>query len=108
MHPTAPSSSCAALVVIDRITWSPCAGQRGRLDSLSRCQQSLDCDIATEEERTRCSDDSDPAYSVLARSLIPRRDNVAATIAILQERLSKTELLISTGIGSVPEQVLPA
>src|SRR5229473_5241358 len=31
MHPTAPSSSCAALVVIDRITWSPCAGQRGRL-----------------------------------------------------------------------------
>ena len=32
------------------------------IDSLSRCQQSLDCDIATEEERTRCSDDSDPAY----------------------------------------------
>ena len=64
------------------------------IDSLSRCQQSLDCDIATEEERTRCSDDSDPAYSVFARSLIPRRDNVAATIAILQERLSKTELLI--------------
>src|SRR6267142_1873957 len=31
MHPTAPSSSCAAPVVIDRITWSPCAGQRGRL-----------------------------------------------------------------------------
>src|SRR5712692_2151024 len=31
MHPTAPSSSCAALVVIDRIKWSPCAGQRGRL-----------------------------------------------------------------------------
>ena len=30
------------------------------IDSLSRCQQSLDCDIATEEERTRCSDDSDP------------------------------------------------
>jgi hypothetical protein len=61
------------------------------IDSLSRCQQSLDCDIATEEERTRCSDDSDPAYSVFARSLIPRRDNVAATIAILQARLSKTQ-----------------
>src|SRR5258705_5302809 len=65
------------------------------IDSLSRCQQSLDCDIATEEERTRCSDDSDPAYSVFARSLIPRRDNVAATIAILQARLSKTQLLTS-------------
>ena len=61
------------------------------IDSLRRCQQSRDCDIATEEERTRCSDDSDPAYSVFARSLIPRRDNVGATIAILQERLSKTE-----------------
>jgi hypothetical protein len=59
------------------------------IDSLSRCQQSLDCDIATEEERTRCSDDSDPAYSVFAQSLIPRRDNVAATIAILQARFFK-------------------
>src|SRR5260370_376703 len=29
--PPAPSSACAALVVTDRITWSPCAGQRGRL-----------------------------------------------------------------------------
>jgi hypothetical protein len=77
------------------------------IDSLSRCQQSLDCDIATEEERTRCSDDSDPAYSVFARSLIPR-DNVAATIAILQARLSKTQLLTSTGIGSVPVRLLPA
>jgi hypothetical protein len=76
------------------------------IDSLSRCQQSLDCDIATEEERTRCSDVSDPAYSVFARSLIPRRDNVAATIAILQARLSKTQLLTSTGIGSVPVQLL--
>jgi hypothetical protein len=31
INPTAPSRSCAALVVIDRITWSACAGQRGRL-----------------------------------------------------------------------------
>ena len=59
------------------------------IDSLRRCQQSLDCDIATEEQRTSCSDDSDPAYSVFARSLIPRRDNVAATIAILQARLQR-------------------
>jgi hypothetical protein len=78
------------------------------IESLSRCHQMLDCDIATEEERTRCSDDSDPAYSVFARSLIPRRDNVAATIAILQERLSKTEVLTSTGIGSVSDQLLPS
>src|SRR6267378_1932385 len=78
------------------------------IDSLSRCQQLLDCDIETEEERTGCSDYRDPAHSVFARSLIQRRDNVAATIAILQERLSKTELLTSAGIGSAPEQLLPA
>lgn len=29
--PTAPPSSCAALVVIERITRSSCAGQHGRL-----------------------------------------------------------------------------
>jgi hypothetical protein len=52
------------------------------IDRLSRCQQSLDWDIETEEGRTRCSDYRDPAYSVFARSLIQRRDNVAATIAI--------------------------
>jgi hypothetical protein len=78
------------------------------IDSLSRCQQSLNCDIETEEERTRCSDSRDPAYSVFARSLIPRRDNLAATIAILRERLSTTELLTSAGTGAVPEHLLPA
>jgi hypothetical protein len=78
------------------------------IDSLSRCQQSLNCDIETEEERTRCSDSRDPAYSVFARSLIPRRDNLAATIAILRERLSTTELLTSAGTGPVPEHLLPA
>jgi hypothetical protein len=46
--------------------------------------------------------------TLAAPEAIPRRDNVAATIAILQERLSKTELLISTGIGSVPDQLLAA
>lgn len=81
---------------------------RTLIESLSRCQLMFDCDIVTEKERTRCPDDSDPAYSVLARSLIPRRDNVAATTAILQERLSKTEVLTSTGISSVPDQLLPA
>jgi len=79
---------------------------RTLIESLSRCQLMFDCDIVTEKERTRCPDDSDPAYSVLARSLIPRRDNVAATTAILQERLSKTEVLTSTGIRSVPDQLL--
>ncbi|HEU4806299.1 MAG TPA: transposase, partial [Nitrobacter sp.] len=30
MHPTAPSRSRAALVVIDRIKWPPCTGTHGR------------------------------------------------------------------------------
>ena len=48
--------------------------------------QSLNYDIETEEERTRCWDCRDPAYSVLARSLSARRDNLVATIAALQRR----------------------
>ena len=30
MHPAAPSRLCAALVVIDRIKWSPCTETHGR------------------------------------------------------------------------------
>jgi hypothetical protein len=47
--------------------------------------QSLNYDIETEEERTGCWDCRDLAYSVLARSLTARRDNLAATIAALQK-----------------------
>ena len=39
------------------------------IDNLSRCVQLLDYDIETEEERTKCCDFRDPAYSGLARSL---------------------------------------
>ena len=51
----------------------------------------LDSDIEAEEERTRCTDRRDPAYSFLARTLIERRDNLSATIAALQERLGVPE-----------------
>ena len=78
------------------------------IDSLSRCVQLLGCDIETEEERTKCCDLRDPAYSVLARSLTTRRDNLAATIAGLQERLADTEALTYTHIGSAEKLLLPA
>jgi hypothetical protein len=78
------------------------------IDSLSRCVQLLGCDIETEEERTKCCDLRDPAYSVLARSLTTRRDNLAATIAALQERLSRTEVLTAPNIGSATDLLLPA
>jgi hypothetical protein len=70
--------------------------------------QSLNCDIETEEERTKCWDCRDPAYSVLARSLTARRDNLVATIAALQKRLAEAEALTYTPIGSEAELLLPA
>ena len=50
--------------------------------------QLLDSDIEAEEERTRCKDRRDAAYSILARTLVARRDNLSATIASLQERVA--------------------
>jgi hypothetical protein len=80
---------------------------RTLITSLSRGVQLLDSEIVTEEERTRCKDKRDPAYSVLARSLIARRDNLSATIMALQERLVPMErLAISRAVGD--ELLLPA
>jgi hypothetical protein len=51
----------------------------------------LDSDIEAEEDRTRCKDRRDAGYSILARTLIARRDNLSATIAALRERLATLE-----------------
>ena len=51
---------------------------------------------------------SRPSYSVLARSLTARRDNLAATIAALQRRLVNAEALTYTPIGSETKLLLPA
>jgi hypothetical protein len=55
---------------------------------LDRIVQLLNCDIAYEEERSRVSDRSDPAYPILARTLSARRDNLQVTISILEKRLA--------------------
>jgi hypothetical protein len=81
---------------------------RTLIDSIGHYVKSLDYDIETEEERTRCWDCRDPAYSVLARSLSARRDNLAATIAALQRRLADAEALTYTPIGSETKPLLPA
>lgn len=47
----------------------------------------IESDIAAEEERVNISDRSDARYSMLARSLIERRDNIKTTIAGLEGRL---------------------
>jgi hypothetical protein len=59
--------------------------------NLDRSVQLLNCDIATEEERARISDRSDPAYPILARTLAARRDNLRDTITVLEQRLSKLD-----------------
>jgi hypothetical protein len=47
----------------------------------------IESDIAAEEARTNIFDQSDAKYSMLARSLSERRDNIKTTIAGLEERL---------------------
>jgi hypothetical protein len=80
---------------------------RTLITGLSRGVQLLDSEITTEEERTRCKDQHDPAYSILARSLIARRDNLSATIMALEEKLVPMEsLTISRAVGD--ELLLPA
>jgi hypothetical protein len=59
--------------------------------NLDRTVQVLDCDIATEEERTGIFDRSDAAYPILARMLATRRDNIKDTITALEQRLSKLD-----------------
>jgi hypothetical protein len=74
-----------------------------RTDRETRTFCTRRCDIETEEKHTKCCDLRDPAYSILARSLIARRDNLTATIAALQERLSRTEVLTAPTIGSATD-----
>jgi hypothetical protein len=56
--------------------------------TLSQRLRLLESDIVAEEERTRCTDRRDACYSILARTLIARRDNLSATIAALRQRVA--------------------
>jgi hypothetical protein len=74
--------------------------------SLNRGVQLLETEIATEEERSRCKDQRDPAYSILARGLIVRGDNLTTTIRALQERGVPIEGLTSSRVAE--DELLPA
>jgi methyl-accepting chemotaxis protein len=77
------------------------------ITSLTRGIQLLDSEIAAEEERTRRKDRRDPAYSILARSLMVRRDNLTDTIRALQEQMEAMEgLTVSRAVKD--ELLLPA
>jgi hypothetical protein len=67
------------------------------IGNLSRSVDLLTVDIEHEETQAGVRDLSDPAYPVLARSLRVRRDNVRATIAMLENlRTPKASALDTT------------
>ena len=56
-----------------------------------RCEV-LDADIHDEEERLGIFDVTSVAYPILARNLRVRRDNLLATIRVLESHLAETEM----------------
>jgi hypothetical protein len=60
------------------------------IGDLSRKVTILTADIAHEEARAGVRDLSDPAYSVLARSLRTRMENIRVTIASLEALVQET------------------
>ena len=67
------------------------------IGNLSRSVELLTVDIEHEEAQAGVSETSDPAYPVLARSLRARRDNIGATIAMLENlRAPKASALDTT------------
>lgn len=62
------------------------------LADLVRTVELIESEIAAEEERTGVSDRSDAKYSILARTLTERRDNLKMTIAALEQRHAERAL----------------
>jgi hypothetical protein len=64
---------------------------RGLIDTLRTTHEVMTADIETEERESHISDVADISYSTLARSLRARRDNLEATINMLNETLARFE-----------------
>jgi hypothetical protein len=71
---------------------------RGMIADLSRTVHLLDCDVAAEEERCRIYDLSDAEYPMLARNIAARSENLKATIAALEARLTSTISVAATEV----------
>jgi len=52
----------------------------------------LDTDIHNEEQRTGVFDVDNVAYPILARTLRTRRDNLSATIRVLESHLAEADV----------------
>jgi hypothetical protein len=73
---------------------------RTMLVDLNRIVEILASDIATEEERSRVFDRSDPAYPFLARTLATRRNNLKVTISALEPRLEKILVALPEAVAA--------
>ena len=63
----------------------------------TRSVEALTADLEHEEMRSGVRDVADPAYPVLARSLRTRRENIGATIAMLENlRVPKDRAIDTT------------
>jgi hypothetical protein len=60
---------------------------RALLADLERRAELIGAAIAEEEQRTKIYDLAQPTYSILARNLRGRRDNLVATIAVLKRQI---------------------
>jgi hypothetical protein len=73
---------------------------RTMLADLERTKQLLDGDIVAEEKRAQVFEKSDPLYSILARTLVERRNNLKATVKALEQRLKAIDATISPVIAA--------
>jgi hypothetical protein len=69
------------------------------IGDLERTVQMLSTDILTGEARVRVFDRFEPAYPILARTLIARRPNLLVTIAALGQRLQAIAVPIPIAIA---------
>jgi hypothetical protein len=68
---------------------SETARVRGLIDNLRNSLDTMTADIEAEERASHVSNVDDIGYSTLARSLRARRDNLEATINLLNETLAR-------------------
>lgn len=67
-----------------RHTLARAASAENLVASLRETELALRENIRAEEQRTSLTDENDPCYSILARSMRARAENLKMTIAILQ------------------------
>jgi hypothetical protein len=76
------------------------------IDDLNRAVKIFEFDRAAEEERSHIFDPKNAEYPMLARTIAARRDNIIATISVLEARLSLLESTATTEMANISVQAL--